>query len=141
MGVYISKGEIDKSLSNIPVKGKRLLEPIKALSARTKTPLNILEDHQILDNEAEVHKQEGDLWQCLEGEVNFIYGGEMVNPWVKKNADGTENPNEIKAKEIKNGTEIVLRPGDWLWIPPGEPHQHNCAGTARLAIIKIPGKI
>ena len=138
MGAYIPKNEIDKALASTPVKGKRLLEPIKAFSAQTKTPLNVLEDHQILDNEAEVHMREGDLWQCLEGEVKFVYGGEMVNPWQKKNADGTENPNEIKAKEIKNGTEIILKSGDWLWIPPGEPHQHQCPKTARLVIIKIP---
>lgn len=139
--VLVRKEEINKTLATPPTPGKKLLEPLKSFSTASKLPFNILEDKEVLNNEAEVHKHEGDLWLCLEGEVKFMYGGEMVEPWVKKNADGSENQNEIKAKEIKNGTEAVLKPGDWLWIPPGEPHQHNCAGVARLAIIKIPGKI
>ncbi len=139
--VLVRKEEIDKTLATPPVVGKKLLEPLKSFASANKLPFNILEDKEVLNNEAEIHKHEGDLWLCLEGEVNFIYDGELVEPWAKKNADDTENPNEIKAKEIKNGTEAVLKPGDWLWIPAGQPHQHNCAGTARLAIIKIPGRI
>ncbi len=30
MGAYIPKNEIERALSNIPVKGKKLLEPIKS---------------------------------------------------------------------------------------------------------------
>ena len=127
--VLVRKEEIDKTLATAPTQGKKLLEPLKSLAGGNKLPFNILEDKEVLNNEAEVHKHEGDLWLCFEGEVKFIYGGEMVDPWVKKNTDGTENPNEIKAKEIKNGTETVLKTGDWLWIPAGQPHQHNCSGT------------
>ena len=35
---------------------------------------------------------------------------------------------------------MILKQGDWLWIPAGEPHQHSATGTARLVIIKIPSK-
>jgi uncharacterized RmlC-like cupin family protein len=45
---------------------------------------------------------------------------------------------EWKAKEIKGGTEVVMKPGDWLWIPAGEPHQHKTSTKARLVIIKVP---
>ncbi|MBI2024697.1 MAG: hypothetical protein HYT03_01210 [Candidatus Harrisonbacteria bacterium] len=137
----VRKSEIDKTLATAPTRGKKLLEPLKSLAAANKLPLNILEDKEVLDNEAEIHKKEGDLWLCLKGEVKFIYGGEMVDPWVKKNADGSLNENEIKAKQIKNGIESILKPGDWLWIPAGQPHQHLCVGTVRLAIIKIPVKL
>ena len=137
--VYIKKSVIDETLntsySESPVK--KLLEPLRALSLEGKVPLNILEDVNI-NNEAEIHKHEADLWLCLDGEVTFIYGGEMVDPWVKKNADGSTDDREWKAKEIKGGTEVILKPGDWLWIPAGEPHQHKTTGKARLAIIKIP---
>ena len=133
----IRKEVIDRTLKNEPTPGKKLLEPLKSLAAASKLPLNILEDKEVV-NDAEVHKHEGDLWLCLEGEVNFIYGGELVNPWAKKNPDGTLDEREWKAKEIKNGTEVVLYAGDWLWIPEGVPHQHKCSLVARLAIIKIP---
>ncbi len=133
----IRKGEVDKTLRSVQAIGKKLLEPLKSLASLHNLPLNILEDKEVV-NDAEVHKHEGDLWLCLEGEVTFIYGGELVEPRAKKNPDGTEDVRELKAKEIRGGIEVILKPGDWLWIPAGEPHQHKCAGVARLAIIKIP---
>ena len=136
--ILIRKEEIDKTLASSPTVGKKLLEPLKSLAVANKLPLNILEDHQISNNDAEVHKHESDLWLCLEGEVKFIHGGELFEPWPKKNLDGTIDDREWKAKEIRGGIEATLRAGDWLWIPAGEPHQHNSLGTARLAIIKIP---
>lgn len=136
--VLVRKEEIDKTLATVPTQGKKLLEPLKSLAAANKLPFNILEDKEVLNNEAEIHKHEGDLWLCLEGEVKFIYGGKLVDPWAKKLLDGRVDDREWKAKEIRGGTEAVLKPGDWLWIPPGEPHQHQCPGTARLVIIKIP---
>ena len=131
--VLFRKGELDKILTAPPKQGKKML-----FGVSQKFPLGILEDHEILDNEAEIHKKEGDLWLCLEGEATFIYGGELIESRAKKNADGTTDENELKAKEIRGGAEAVLYPGDWLWIPAGEPHQHRCSGTVRLAIIKIP---
>ncbi len=74
-------------------------------------PVGILEDTDVSDNLAEVHAKEADLWLGLEGEIEFIV----------------------------DGKKIIVRKGDWLYIPAGVPHQHNKpAGTARLAIIKIP---
>ena len=81
---------------------------------------------------------EADLWYCLEGEVEFAYGGEMVGSRFQKNPDGTENKNEITGKEIRGGEAVTLHAGDWLYIPAGEPHRHSCKKTARIIIIKIP---
>lgn len=133
----VRKTEIDKTLQAIPIDGKQLLEPLKSLAAQEKLPINILEDQNV-SNDAEVHLHESDLWLCLSGEVTFVCGGEMVDPWFGKKSDGSVNENDLKAKEIRGGTEVVLKPGDWLWIPAGEPHQHGAKGTARLVIIKIP---
>lgn len=138
MGVLVRKEEIDKTLASEPAPGKKLLEPLKSFAQANRLSFNILEDSDVI-NEAEVHRHEGDLWHSLEGEVTFVYGGEMVDPWPKKNPDGSTDEREWKAKEIQGGTNVVLKPGDWLWIPPGEPHQHRCVGVSRLVIIKIPG--
>lgn len=100
----------------------------------------MLED-QAVSNDAEVHTHEDDLWVCLEGEVSFIYGGEMVDPKAKTLMNGTVDEREWKSKTLVGGTDITLHPGDWLWIPAGQPHQHRCATTARLMIIKIPTKV
>ena len=140
MAVFINKKYIDDALKTPPQKGKRLIEPFKTFALGKNLPFKILEDNEVLDNEAEVHKEEGDLWLCLEGEAQFIYGGEMLNPRPHKSKDGGANEKEWKAKGISGGTEVILKQGDWLWIPAGEAHRHFCEGTARLIIIKIPAK-
>ena len=137
--VFITKAQIDKTLDQKPIKGKRLLEPLKTFAAEYKLPFNILEDIEIL-NAPETHMHEADLWGCLEGEVEFVYGGEMINPEFQKNPDGTENKNEITGKEIRGGKKVTLHLGDWLYIEAGEPHQHSCSHAARMIIIKIPKK-
>ncbi len=134
-GVFVKKGEFDKTLATPAEQGKRLLDPLKTFAKESGFPVNILEDKDAI-NDAEVHTHEDDLWYCLEGEVTFTYNGEMVDSWVKENPDGSKDYREVKAKEIKNGTVSVLKPGDWLWIPAGVPHKHD--GTGRLVIIKIP---
>jgi len=136
-GFVFKKEEIEKILSAQPIGGKQMLEPLKGLSLEHGLPFKILEDHETV-NEAEIHRTEGDLWCALQGEVVFTHGGELVNPRVKVRKDGIADENELLAKEIAGGTEVVLKPGDWLWIPAGTPHQHSCATTARLMIIKIP---
>ncbi|MEK7108723.1 MAG: hypothetical protein AAB844_01250, partial [Patescibacteria group bacterium] len=105
--IVVSKSKIDETLAQSPSQGKRLLEPLKTLAAGAKLPINILEDKEV-SNEAEVHRHEGDLWQCLEGEVTFVYGGQMLNPWAKQLPDGGTDDREIKAKEISGVTEVAL---------------------------------
>lgn len=136
---FISRREIDATLAVPATQGKRLLEPLKSITAANGIPINILEDKEV-SNEVEVHRHEGDLWGCLEGEVTFVYGGELVEPWAKKLADGNTDDRELKAKSIRGGTEVTLTAGDWLWIPAGQPHRHRTDKTARLYIIKIPAR-
>lgn len=127
----LSRGEVEKILKNTaPVAGKKMLEPFKSWF-RKELPFGIMEDFEFEKSDAEVHKLEGDLWLCLEGEVEFICGGELVESWVK-DAKG----NELGGKGIRGGSKTLLKPGDWLWIPSGEPHLHT-AKFGRMAIIKI----
>ncbi len=135
--VFIPKKEIDKSLEGKSVQGKTFLEPLKSITT-DKIPFNILEDYELHENEPEIHVNEADLWQCLEGEVKFLCGGELVDPSFRKNPDGTDNKNEIKGEDIRDAATHILKPGDWLWIPAGQPHKHT--GTGKLVIIKIPKK-
>ena len=135
--VYIPKKVTDDTLAVSPMQGKRLLEPFK--SASGSSAIYVLEDCEV-DNEFEVHRHEADLWICLEGEVEFEVEGELIDPWTKKNADGSENTLELKAKQgAARGTKkYTLHRGDILLIPAGQPHTHRTLTSARLYIIKIP---
>ncbi len=133
----LSASDIQSLLQQAPVQGKRLLEPLKTRAKETGFPVMVLEDHQIEHTMAEVHRGEDDLWLCLEGEATFVCGGELKDAVANVDKDGRTDEQEWKGR-IEGGIEYVLKPGDWLWIPAGEPHQHSATGTARLAIIKIP---
>ena len=137
MSFFIPKKIIDESLASPPVEGKNILEPLKSLAKKHNVPMNILEDTQVT-NKVEVHVYESDIWYCLEGEAKFLIGGEMVDQYGRIKPDGTVDDRELRAKGLKNAQEVILKPGDWLWIAAGEPHQHGAEGTARLVIIKIP---
>lgn len=138
--VVVRKEDVDGTLAQKPVAGKHLLEPLKSFSATNALPLNILEDCGVKSNDAEVHEYEGDLWLCLEGEARFVVDGELVNPKSRMKSDNSPVPGERYAQAILGGSEVILKPGDWLWVPPGQPHQHFAEGIARLMIIKIPVK-
>lgn len=138
--IHIPKNLIDKTLATVPTPGKRLIEPFAKFAVDNSLPMIILEDNEATDNVAELHVTEGDLWHCLQGEAKFILGGELLNPYANKNTDGTENKNEWKAKSIKNGEEFIIKPGDWLWIPPNQPHHRFTKGTSRFVMIKVPSK-
>jgi len=133
----VRASDFTAALASVPVVGKRVLEPLKTLATENRLPFKIIEDHEVSVSECEVHVLEGDLWSCLEGAVRFTVGGKLVEPKHRKNADGSDNVNELVADAIEGGEVIILEKGDWLWIPAGEPHLHTCEGTARLLIVKI----
>ncbi|MDO8492843.1 MAG: hypothetical protein Q7S34_04340 [bacterium] len=130
----ITKNIIEKTLAQKPVQGKHKLEPLKFIAKEKKLPFGIIEDSKVTESGAEVHKKEGDLWHCLEGEVEFTCEGKLVKPKIIDKTNG----NEVVGSGIKNGKKFILKPGDWLWIPPGQPHMHTCTKTARMVIIKVP---
>ena len=133
--ILFQKNDADAALATAPTQGKHAL---KLPDEFSRLPFTILEDTAV-DNEPEVHKHEGDLWYCLEGEVIFIYGGELIDQY-EKTINGVLNVNELGGSKIKGGKEIMLHSGDWLWIPPGVPHRHGTQSTARMVIIKIHPK-
>lgn len=131
MATFISKEQILSWLNRPRVQGKHILPDSKKFSDETGFPAKILEDCGVV-NEGEIHEDEGDVWFCLQGEVKFMCGGELENPQRHPTKKG-----ELKGTGVRGGVTTVLKPGDWLWIPPGEPHAHS-AQYARMIIIKIP---
>lgn len=64
---------------------------------------------------AEVHNLDTDIIYVLEGSADFVTGGTVV--------DGkTTAPDEIRGKEIKDGTEQKISKGDVIVVPAGTPH-------------------
>jgi mannose-6-phosphate isomerase-like protein (cupin superfamily) len=143
--VFIAAETVTPSLAPLQSfgPGKQNPDPLKTATKISGVPASILIDKDVMqgDNEAEVHRHEADLWICIEGEIRFRIGGTLVDGCAKKNADGTFNDKELKAKTIRGGTEYTLRANDILYIPEGLPHMHWTGnGSARLWIIKIPAK-
>ena len=136
--ILVEGNKIEDVLKAEPVAGVRAINPFASWARGIGFPLIVLEDHAVLKARAEVHTTKGDLWLSLEGESTFELGGELVDPSFGKLPNGDEDKTEISSEEIKGGEKVVMKPGDWLWIPPGVPHKHFCGGTARLVIIKIP---
>lgn len=132
MAIHMRKEFVAETLSTQATQGKKLLEPFKAFAKENSLPLNILEDKDVV-NEGEIHDNESDLWQCLEGSVTFVCGGVL-----ESRKSHPTKPGEWSGSGIGGGKEYTLNPGDILWIPAGEAHLHKTDGTARLIIIKIP---
>ena len=133
------KMQVDAMLAGVPMQGdaKQMLEPLKTLATEHNVPFNVIELIQHT-NKVEVHTYLNDLWFCFEGEVKFLCGGAMQNAHTRVRSDGSLDETEMRAEGLEGAQEIIVKPGDWLWIPAGEPHQHITQGTARLMIIKIP---
>ncbi len=136
---YIPYSLVQETLGSLKETGGRLLEPLLGVSTSKKVPLNILEDVAV-QNTPEIHKNEHDLWQCLEGEALFVTGGRMTNQRPHMLPDGTTSGSEIQGDAIENGITYKLTVGDYLFIPAGEPHMHGSATFARLTIVKIPAR-
>ena len=126
--------EIKEILKIPPTKGKRQLEPLKSRLIAGEIPFGVMEDSEVTETESEIHKHEGDLWFCLEGETEFICGGKLTNSQVRDNSGG----KELYGTDIEGGEKVILFPGDWLWIPAGVPHLHRSSEPARLVIVKVP---
>ena len=126
--------EIKEILKIPPTKGKRQLEPLKSRLIAGEIPFGVMEDSEVTETESEIHKHEGDLWFCLEGETEFICGGKLTNSQVRDNSGG----KELYGTDIEGGEKVILFRGDGFWIPAGVPHLHRSSETARLVIVKVP---
>jgi len=96
-------------------------------------PVRLVEHCNLTKEVAELHLNDDDFWLCLEGEAQFILGGKLVKP---RDLNGLT----FISDSIEGGELFILKPGDWLHVPVGQPHQPITPGRSRLVIIKIPAR-
>lgn len=65
---------------------------------------------------AEIHENWSDHIFIKEGEASFIIGGTVPDAKVRE-------PGEKRGTAILGGRTMIVRAGDYLFIPPGTPHQ------------------
>jgi mannose-6-phosphate isomerase-like protein (cupin superfamily) len=65
---------------------------------------------------AEIHENWSDHIFIQEGEASFIIGGTVPDAKVRE-------PGEKRGSAVIGGRTMVVRAGDYLFIPPGIPHQ------------------
>jgi hypothetical protein len=100
-------------------------------------PFLYLEENDKEGN-AEIHGCIEDAFLVQRGLPIFIVGGELDNPWVKEGTKAEDG--ELRAKTIRNGTKIGLKPGDVLRVPAGTPHQRLPNGLIFMQVFKVPRK-
>jgi len=128
-----------ESLSVEIIEGKTLLDPFTTIAKEAGTNIALLEITDV-ESRAEVHRDNIDFFYCLEGEVEFVTGGALVEPFLRQRDDGTENDLEIRAPKIDGGEVHILKKGDMIWIPNGLPHSNRSKTSGRLMVIKIPAR-
>jgi mannose-6-phosphate isomerase-like protein (cupin superfamily) len=65
---------------------------------------------------AEIHENWSDHIFIQAGEASFIIGGTVPDAKVRE-------PGERRGTAITGGRTVTVRVGDYLFIPPGTPHQ------------------
>lgn len=65
---------------------------------------------------AEIHRNFADFFYVVRGEATLVTGGMIVD-------SNDVNPGEARGSEVKGGTRVSLRVGDFVHIPANVPHQ------------------
>jgi glyoxylate utilization-related uncharacterized protein len=66
--------------------------------------------------QAEIHDDWSDNIFILDGECSFILGGTAVDAKERE-------PGERRGTTITGGSTMAMKAGDYLFVPPGTPHQ------------------
>lgn len=65
--------------------------------------------------EGEVHLRDTDIFYVLDGNADFVAGGELVEP-------RTAGDGELRGREVRGGRTYRLERGDVITVPRGVPH-------------------
>ncbi|HET7086962.1 MAG TPA: cupin domain-containing protein [Rhizomicrobium sp.] len=79
---------------------------------------------------AEIHENWSDHIFIQEGEASFIIGGTVPDAKVRE-------PGEKRGTAIIGGHTMAVRAGDYLFIPPGTPHQMIVKSGQRATFIGL----
>jgi mannose-6-phosphate isomerase-like protein (cupin superfamily) len=79
---------------------------------------------------AEIHENWSDHIFIQQGEASFILGGTVPDAKVRE-------PGEKRGSAIVGGRTIDVHPGDYLFVPPGTPHQMVMKTGQRATFIGV----
>jgi len=85
--------------------------------------------------EAELHQTKSDVFYVVSGGCTLVTGGTVTKP-------RTTQPHEIRGSGVTGGQQRKLRPGDFVSIPAGVPHQMLLDPGAEIsyAVVKVNSK-
>src|SRR6267142_1361413 len=103
---------------------------------REQPVLRLTKVNSIWDD-AEMHAGAYDFYVITGGTGEMIVGGKIANRQNLMDKDGPV-PGEYRGQPIIGGPKFKVRAGDWLLIPPDQPHQPKPdAGGFSYVIMKI----
>jgi quercetin dioxygenase-like cupin family protein len=110
------------------LKGVEASHGTKNLVTSPATLMVISEETKKAAKEFEWHAQRDHVFQVLDGETKYELGG------TPKNARETK-PGEWLAPESEGARTVVLKQGDYLFVPRMTPHKRTTDGTVSLLLI------
>jgi mannose-6-phosphate isomerase-like protein (cupin superfamily) len=84
-----------------------------------------------LPGEVEIHREDTDVMYVLSGSATVVTGGTVVG-------QHTVGPKEERGTAIRGGVAQVLKAGDMLVIPKGQPHWfQKISGEVSYVVMKV----
>jgi len=81
-----------------------------------------------------LHANSLDIWLVSAGSATAVTGGKLLNVQKRPNND------DAAGSAIEGGTELPLKPGDVLYVPPGVPHGFKDIKGFRAFLIRFDTK-
>ncbi len=100
----------------------------KNLLTSPGTLMIINEETKKAGKEFEWHETRDHVFQVLEGETKYELGG------TPKGGHRTK-PNEWLAPESEGAKTVILKKGDYLFVPRNTPHKRTTDGSVSLLLI------
>jgi quercetin dioxygenase-like cupin family protein len=109
-------------------KGVQASHTTKNLITSPGTLMIINEETKKAGKEFEWHETRDHVFQVLDGETKYELGG------TPKGGHQTK-PNEWLAPESEGAKTVMLKKGDYLFVPRNTPHKRTTDGSVTLLLI------